>query len=66
MELQANTMIHLAHYPVLQALAKFKTKADRLDARACNYIYANGSIDANLFCSAEKALFDALHALFRV
>lgn len=42
MEIHHHTMIRLADYPILELLAKHRTKANRLDARACRDIYERG------------------------
>ena len=48
MEIRHHSMIRLADYPLLEQLAKARTKATRLDARACRYVYERGLPEIDL------------------
>lgn len=39
MEIKHDRMIDIAEYPVIMQIAAIKTKATRLDARACGHLY---------------------------
>jgi len=37
-----HALVKLSDYPILEELARRRTKAKRLDRRACRYIYQTG------------------------
>jgi len=55
-----HTLIRLADYPLLLALASKQTSATRLDGRACRYLYANATIDTATVSAHELDLIVAL------
>lgn len=57
-----HSLFTLADYPVLSALADTRTKAKRLDGRACRYFYATAldTIDPTVVSAQEIALMRVL------
>ncbi len=62
MTINDDTMIRLADYPILEQLAKHRTKATRLDSRACRDVYERGlpEIDMANIQPAERELIESL------
>lgn len=62
MTISDHAFVRLADYPILAELARRRTKAVRLDRRACRYIYETGlsEIDPARIGEAERRLIEEL------
>ncbi|MBP1153135.1 hypothetical protein [Methylocaldum sp. RMAD-M] len=63
-----HAMVRLSDYPILEELGQRRTKAKRLDRRACRYIYQTGlsEIDPARIGAAERQLITELGISWRI